>query len=141
VRAIAIVTACIALGCSDPCDVACADTVHVTAHSETAVAPSATAMVGLCIDQACGTGKYASATVQLSGVMTASATITPAATGIDVALDYEKGAMLHDGNVFGLDVYDDGARVSAISDPVTYVPACSCKTLDLEMTLMLRTAM
>jgi hypothetical protein len=118
---------------------ACVDTIHVTAHSDTPVAPSTTAMVGLCIDQACGTGKYASETVQLSGVMTATATVTSTATGVDVSLDYTKGAMLHDGNVFGLDVYDDGTRVGAISDPVMYVPACSCKTLELEMTLMVRT--
>jgi len=51
--------------------------------------------------------------LQLSGVMTATATITPTTAGIDVALDYSKGAMLHDGNVFGLDVYDDGCGFDA----------------------------
>ena len=136
---IAIVGMLGAPGCSDdPCDMACVDAIHVTAHSDTAIQPSQFAMVGLCIDQACGTGKYDTAQLQLAGVMSARGTVATDAAGMDVTLEYTKGAMLHDGNVFGLDVYDDGVRVSAISDPVMYTAACSCKTLELALVLVPR---
>lgn len=130
--AIAIV---LAAGCSDPCDTPCMDMIHVTAHSDTAIAPSPTAMVNLCIDSACGTGTYAAAQVMLAGSLTATATATAGAGGLDVELDYAKGAMLKDGNVFGLDVYDDATRVDAISDPAMYGATCGCKTLALTLVL------
>ena len=92
-------------------------------------------MINVCIDQACGTGKYNATSVQLASVLTATVTATTGTGGLDVDLVYAKGALLADGNVVGLDVYDDAVRVDAVSDPVTYGATCSCKTLELALTL------